>query len=162
MKRYAAAALLLLAGCGESAEDPAAAPTSEEASSEPAEEAEPVEEDKPPLAVVYDDCSEKLGGAQKVYGDPNSGRFHAQLADAGRTIIIPGVGQNEPLDERSNALESMECILQEADATAAVQERIGTTRALDGMQEADFGQFSAFWTYHPDDGLNLTIEDVGS
>ena len=41
--------------------------------------------------------------------------------------------------------------------------KISSTRALDGMQEATFGEMAVFWNYHPDDGLNLTVySNVGS
>jgi hypothetical protein len=33
---------------------------------------------------------------------------------------------------------------------------IPTTRALDGMQSAEWGGLAAQWTYHPDTGMNLT------
>ena len=38
---------------------------------------------------------------------------------------------------------------------------IESTRALDGYQQETFGEFSASWTYHPDDGLNMTITRNG-
>ena len=35
--------------------------------------------------------------------------------------------------------------------------QISSTRALDGMQEATFGEMAVFWNYHPDNGINLTV-----
>ena len=34
---------------------------------------------------------------------------------------------------------------------------IESTRALDGTQEDSFGDYQARWTYHPDNGMNLTV-----
>jgi hypothetical protein len=34
-----------------------------------------------------------------------------------------------------------------------------STRALDGMREANFRGIHASWTYHPDNGFNLGLED---
>jgi hypothetical protein len=50
-----------------------------------------------------------------------------------------------------------DCIIEELDVPDAVLDRINNTRALDGYQDATFGEFAASWTYHPDDGLNMTI-----
>ena len=38
--------------------------------------------------------------------------------------------------------------------------QISSTRALDGMQEATFGEMAVFWNYHPDNGINLTVYSV--
>jgi len=35
--------------------------------------------------------------------------------------------------------------------------RMSATRALDGMQDGQWEGISASWTYHPDDGLNITL-----
>jgi hypothetical protein len=42
-------------------------------------------------------------------------------------------------------------------APQQVREHIAHTRALDGTQTDAWGEFQARWTYHPDDGLNMTI-----
>jgi hypothetical protein len=42
--------------------------------------------------------------------------------------------------------------------TSAVMNRIGNTRALDGTQSAEGRAAKAYWSYHPDAGLNLVIE----
>jgi hypothetical protein len=42
-------------------------------------------------------------------------------------------------------------------APSFVTAQIDSTRALDGLQKATWGRLSAFWTYHPDNGLNISI-----
>lgn len=42
--------------------------------------------------------------------------------------------------------------------SAAVLARMGNTRALDGTQNATGDQGTAYWSYHPDDGLSLVLE----
>jgi Putative peptidoglycan binding domain len=49
------------------------------------------------------------------------------------------------------------CVIEELAPPARVVRRIESTRALDGMQEESWDNFSALWTFHPDDGLSLTI-----
>ena len=34
---------------------------------------------------------------------------------------------------------------------------INSTRALDGMQTDSWHDITARWTYHPDDGLDITL-----
>ena len=38
-----------------------------------------------------------------------------------------------------------------------VLDQVSATRAIDGMQTAEWGSFSAFWNYHPDNGINFTV-----
>lgn len=37
-----------------------------------------------------------------------------------------------------------------------IREQMGATRAIDGIQSAEFDDYRAQWTYHPDDGLRVT------
>lgn len=44
--------------------------------------------------------------------------------------------------------------------SGSVEARIQNTRALDGTQTAESPDgYVAYWTYHPDDGLNIVIEE---
>lgn len=38
--------------------------------------------------------------------------------------------------------------------------QMDSTRALDGMQTAEWDTFEAKWTYHPDDGLDVIITEA--
>ncbi|BDI23533.1 hypothetical protein [Herbiconiux sp. L3-i23] len=51
-----------------------------------------------------------------------------------------------------------ECLLKELGAPATVASRMQGTRALDGTQEASWGDLIIRWTYHPDDGLDSVTE----
>lgn len=42
----------------------------------------------------------------------------------------------------------------------ALYERMMHTRALDGTQEATYGNIRVTWTYHPDNGLNVIYEVI--
>ena len=41
---------------------------------------------------------------------------------------------------------------------SSVTDKMSSTRALDGMQSQDCGDFTATWTYHPDKGLHVIYE----
>ena len=47
--------------------------------------------------------------------------------------------------------------LQAVDTPARVQDRIETTGAVDGQQTDSWDQYSARWTYQPEEGLTLTV-----
>ena len=76
------------------------------------------------------------------------------IGDDGHTLLISRAGAEEA---PGADISEVACIFAEIEIPDSVTSRIESTRALDGTQEAEFSDFSAFWTYHPDDGLNMTI-----
>ncbi len=55
--------------------------------------------------------------------------------------------------------EDVNCVLGVLSAPGYVVSHIETTRALDGQQVDEWGEFAARWTYHPRQGLQITIID---
>lgn len=51
----------------------------------------------------------------------------------------------------------IDCVLTDLGAPESVYARMGSTRALDGTQDSAWRDYTATWTYHPDDGLNVII-----
>lgn len=80
------------------------------------------------------------------------------IGDDGASLIISRAGA----EERPGAtiLQAM-CVLYELDVPDAVVFQIEGTRALDGRQHADWDGISASWTYHPDNGLNMILQEEG-
>ena len=80
----------------------------------------------------------------------------AQLRDGGRTLILDGVKESSyRVDTVINT--DLLCAIRVMKIPAFVESRIGATRALDGIQSAEWGKMSAFWNYHPDNGLNISF-----
>ncbi len=52
-------------------------------------------------------------------------------------------------------------VLDELGFSRAVVSRMDSTRALDGTQTAEGDLATAYWTYHPDNGLNVIFEPKG-
>lgn len=82
-----------------------------------------------------------------------------ELSSDNRTLTIAGAYQDSLAD-----YSYVDCLLERARIPDDVSFRIDSTRALDGMQDAqwqfdDDAQMTASWTYHPDDGLNLVISE---
>jgi len=78
-----------------------------------------------------------------------------QLADDGTTLIVDT--QGEDVGSGSISFAALSCVLAELDTPSYVLSQIDSTRALDGMQSATWESYTAQWTYHPDEGLDITI-----
>lgn len=77
------------------------------------------------------------------------------LADENKTLLIDMEGVEYGSGEAT--IDDIVCVLAELDAPQSIMARMESTRALDGMQTADWSGFEATWTYHPDDGLDLIL-----
>ncbi|HEU5474873.1 MAG TPA: hypothetical protein VFV67_29870 [Actinophytocola sp.] len=75
------------------------------------------------------------------------------IGDGGRTITLQGKGETSP----GLPWSQIECILDATRMPDSIRGRFGNTRAMDGMQTADWDKFSASWNYHPRSGVNLVI-----
>jgi len=80
----------------------------------------------------------------------------AQLRDNGATLILSGVKEFR-YDISALVETDLNCAAAIIKMPAFVDAKIGSTRAIDGMQTAQWGKLSAFWNYHPDSGLNITF-----
>lgn len=54
----------------------------------------------------------------------------------------------------------IECITSELGMSQAEWSRVMSTRALDGMVDAQWEGYEASWTYHPDSGLRMVVSQV--
>jgi len=136
--RYLIGALVVLAAaCG--GDPPAATPT---ATAVPTPS--PTEAAALPLEGAFEDCIKP--GQQK----------YADLGDEGRSLSMSGKDKYG----EGVGYSAISCVLAAVDLPDHVLSRLNNTRALDGMQDAEWDGYEASWTYHPDDGVNLTIVQV--
>jgi hypothetical protein len=115
------------------------------------------------LAAAHEACGGVVDGeadteAAESEEEP-AFEFTGQLRDEGRTIIIDGRGKDHPEEQQLNAMLSYLCILEELDAPESLHARMNSTRAMDGTQSYDQGPLNYVWSYHPDSGMNLIIEE---
>lgn len=80
----------------------------------------------------------------------------AQLGDGGQSLTLDSQGE-EDLDGLT--YYSVECVLEDLDVPDATMNLIETTRALDGRQTGSWDGIDATWSYHPDNGVNVTLVD---
>ena len=78
--------------------------------------------------------------------------------DGGRTLIVDSHGEDDPTGVGAT-IDELVCVLAGLDVTDAVIAHMENTRAMDGHQSAEWGDYTASWTYHPDSGLDLIIEE---
>lgn len=72
------------------------------------------------------------------------------IEDAGQTLNIT-VGGAFMSDN------NLACLVSELHMPDAVMQHVLSTRALDGQQTDSWPGYTARWTYHPDDGLQMTV-----
>lgn len=80
-----------------------------------------------------------------------------RVADAGASLTLDTNGKE---DATGDDFSTVECVLDALAAPTFVREHITSTRALDGQQEDEWSGMRARWTYHPDDGLQITFIDT--
>ncbi|BDQ00958.1 hypothetical protein AKACHI_12940 [Aquiluna sp. KACHI24] len=83
------------------------------------------------------------------------GYSRAYLQDGGKTLQLDGYGLGWSSIDLTD--RDWSCVVRALNIPGSVQNKIGQTRALDGMVSATFGGIEAFWTYHPDNGLDITF-----
>ena len=88
--------------------------------------------------------------------DSSSKKIWAEVADNGRTLILNAVGKYRFTD-LALQYEDYECVANYLKMPKSVQSKVGTTRALDGTLDGRWGSLTAFWNYHPDNGMNITF-----
>ena len=82
------------------------------------------------------------------------------LLDNGATLTFSGAGKYSSVSASAASYSDVACSLLVMNAPGFVTAQIDTTRALDGLQKATWGKLNAFWTYHPDNGLNISFNSV--
>lgn len=107
------------------------------------------------LEVIADDEDSSFldPDVQDVFAEYLDGAIAVE--DEGGTLILDTLpSDDDPLGISAMALE---CVEIQLEMPTWLTESISTTRALDGRQTGEWDGYSAQWTYHPDNGLNLVI-----
>jgi hypothetical protein len=76
------------------------------------------------------------------------------LDEDGKSVFFDGTGEE---DFSGISYSDVRCVLEELNAPESIFDRIGTTTSLKGVVEGEWDNYSANWTYHPNDGLDLTL-----
>ena len=79
------------------------------------------------------------------------------LDDDGKSAYMDGRGEDEGYIYTMSTDDQI-CILDELDTPTSVYSRISNTNSLMGVQEAEWDNIKIRWTYHPDNGLDISID----
>lgn len=102
------------------------------------------------LTDATGDCVDELEEPDdSVTGQP------AWLSIREDSVSIDEPSEDGDPDELVASLFTTVCILERTDAPDYVVSQMESTRALDGRQSTEWGDYAAEWTYHPDDGLDV-------
>ena len=77
-----------------------------------------------------------------------------RVADKGLTMVLDSKG--EVADDEDVAV--LVCVLSDLEVPEAVVAKMSDTSALDGRQEASWENYSASWTYHPKNGMDVIFQ----
>ncbi|KRC71280.1 MULTISPECIES: hypothetical protein [unclassified Nocardioides] len=91
------------------------------------------------LADAYEAC------------DHGDGADRLSLADGGHSIIV-SAPDDQPID-------ALACVLNELGTSEAIVAQMETTTSMMGRQSANQDGIGYEWSYHPDNGMNMTIAD---
>lgn len=78
---------------------------------------------------------------------------YAQVGDGGNTLTV----QTEGKEDRGITYAELDCFWRELKVSDAVKSEMEATRALDGRQVGDWGDYHASWSYHPDRGFSMVV-----
>jgi hypothetical protein len=110
-----------------------------------------VKHEASPLKDARADCSQDTGFMGAL----------TESHDGSVTLVLDGIGVDDTggYDDPQAEIDAAFCILDAVGAPTDVAARMQDTRALDGMQDAEWGAYKVSWTYHPDVGMNLIITE---
>ncbi|WP_257062939.1 hypothetical protein [Brevibacterium sp. 50QC2O2] len=76
----------------------------------------------------------------------------AAVAGDGQSVSFDGIGKHGAED-----FDDLRCLGNFLEMPDSVTEEMAHTRALDGRQEDEWGDYRVTWSYHPDDGMNAVF-----
>lgn len=107
---------------------------------------DPIEEAKSKLSEAYETC---CGGDDKEY---------ASLGYDGKSLTIDTKPDDMYYKGEDDALSAIVTINTFLGLPSSLIDKMSSTRALDGMQSQDCGDYTVTWNYHPDNGMKVIYE----
>lgn len=91
--------------------------------------------------------------AQCVGENPRFAEFSA-LDDDGKGLFVDGAGDKSV----GLVISDLACVIKNVEVPDSVISRMDNTTALMGQQEATFDGITLRWSYHPNNGLDMSFE----
>jgi hypothetical protein len=96
-------------------------------------------------------CSGLMWLEQKAEVEAGHAKPHAHLGDGDQTLTIDGI-HGPTIDQLL-----FDCVFDELDTPDSVKSLVSDTTALMGRQREEAGGIEYVWSYHPDNGLDITM-----
>jgi hypothetical protein len=119
----------------------------DEKSAESVESIDPMESKKEKLKNAYNECCSGPGSSD-----------YASLGYDGKTLVLDTKPKDGYFKYTSNATAAIMATNIYLGLPSSISEKMSSTRALDGMQSQNCGEYTVSWTYHPDNGLRVIYE----
>ena len=78
------------------------------------------------------------------------------LDSNGKGLFLDGKGEE---DYSGVSFYKQMCVLEELEMPSTVENKLYNTNSLMGVRSAEWDDISIEWSYHPDSGFNLTINE---
>lgn len=107
------------------------------------------------LALTLTGCSTGPSKLETVFKDCSLSSG-SNLGDEGKTLSIDTMGEE---DWSGASYEDLMCVLdnQKLGVPDYITQAVLNTRAIDGRQSDEFDGISMSWSYHPDNGMDITF-----
>jgi hypothetical protein len=81
---------------------------------------------------------------------------YVELRDNGHSLMLDGRS-----DKVFNGLRDAQtiCVLNELGVPSYIRMLMTRTSALDGMQREEYDVYKIYWSFHPDNGLDIIIHE---
>ncbi len=110
---------------------------------------DPIEQAKEKLEEAYEECC----------ADSTAYPSFASLGYDKMSLIIDTNPDNSSYySYESAALSAIFLINRQLELPSSISDKMSSTRALDGMQTQNCGEYTVTWNYHPDNGLKVIYE----
>lgn len=81
---------------------------------------------------------------------------YIEAGDDGHTLLIDHQGEDETYGA---SIDNVVCALAALGISDSVVAQMDSTRALDGTRSGSWDGYTATFSYHPDTGLNIIVEE---
>lgn len=104
------------------------------------------------LLVSLTGCSAPFNTFQRAQSSC-SATSGISILDNGKTLVIDMMGEDEYVGA---SYTDVICVISAVNTPGYIVSQMQNTRAMDGMQSAEYDGISVQWNYHPDSGLDVT------
>lgn len=118
----------------------------------PSEDVTPTAKPTPTKTLIeqaWDWCGDETSAVNNAKWSYDS----VEMVDDGHSLLFDSIDSNK-------GFKALGCLLSELETTDATVSNMNSTTSMMGRQQAVEGNLTYQWTYHPDNGFDMTITEV--